>query len=91
MLRWLPPDAALWRSQGSAWGMETELLAVQTEILDALLTSYARVHSKKGSSPKKDPLRIPRPWDRAADERSRQGTTLGELLAKSGMRIIRAE
>jgi len=71
--------------------METELLAVQTEILDALMTSYARVHSKKGSGPKKDPLRIPRPWDRAAAKQPSQGTTLGELLAKSGMRIIRAE
>lgn len=84
LVRWLPPDAAVWRSAGTAWDVKTELAATTVELLDALLGVTVQVNSKK---PKKvEPTRIPRPWQ---SERKRDGgTTLGELLSKSGMRVV---
>lgn len=87
LVRWLPADAAFWRSQGTAWDMSTELAAVQVELLDSILSAYVRVHSKKNAG-KRDPIKIPRPWERAPEGDTFQGTTIGDMLAKSGMRII---
>lgn len=79
LTRWLPPDAALWRSTGQAWDTSTELQAVTVEMLDGILRAYMQVHSKKGTQQAK-PLEIPRPWKQSA-KRERSGTSLNELLS----------
>lgn len=81
MLRWLPPEAALWRANGTSWTTSDELQASTVEMLDALLRTYVQVHSKPGSR-KSTPLRIRRPWDKPENER-KKGTTLGELLGQN--------
>lgn len=87
LTRWLPPEAALWRSTGQAWDTHTELQATTVEMLDALLRAYLQVHSKKGAK-QPQPVEIPRPWKRT--EKPRQsGTPLSELIRASGMPVRR--
>ena len=86
-MQWLPPDAAVWRSTGTAWDANTELQAVTVEMLDAVLRAYTQVHSKKGSRPPK-PLEIPRPWKRTAKP-ARSGTSLSELMRAGGVPVRR--
>jgi hypothetical protein len=87
MMRWLPPEAALWRSAGTSWSTENELQAITVEHLDALLRTYIQAHSKPNSQ-KQKPLHIPRPWDKAVNETKRR-TTLGEMLG-NGLTVRKA-
>jgi hypothetical protein len=87
MMRWLPPEAAIWRSAGTSWSTENELQATTVEMLDALLRTYIQANSKPNSK-KPTPLRIPRPWDKAEKQAARR-TTLGEMLG-NGLTVRRA-
>ncbi len=77
LLTWLPADAALWRSMGSAWSDEKELLAVNIEVLDALRRSFIIANSKKGAKIP-DAVHIDRPG--AKTHVKKTGTTLEELM-----------
>ncbi len=80
LIRWLPPEAALWRANKTAWTVDNELNAGIIEMLDALLRAYIQTHSKP-TSKKPNPVKIPRPWDKAETSRNRS-TTLGDLLSQ---------
>lgn len=88
LIGWLPPEAALWRSAGTSWDVKTELAATTVELLDSLLIAFVQANSKKRK--KMEPVKIPRPWTSDAAGKT-GGTTLGELLGKSGMRVITSE
>lgn len=87
MMRWLPPEAALWRSAGTSWSTENELQAATVEMLDALLRTYIQAHSKPNAK-RPTPLRIPRPWDKA-EKQAKRRTTLGEMLG-NGLSVRKA-
>lgn len=78
LFEWLPPEAALWRSAKTAWTDERELLATQIEVIDALRRAFIVAHSKQGTRPP-EPVRIPRPWQKAEKPGGR-GTRLTELI-----------
>jgi len=86
MIRWLPPEAALWRSAGTSWTTDNELQAATIEILDSFLRVYVQAHSKPGGT-KSKPLRIPRPWDKAEKE-AKRSTSIGEMLS-NGLAVRR--
>lgn len=88
MIRWLPPEAALWRSNKTSWTIDNELQATTIETLDALLRAYIQAHSKPNSR-KPTPIQIPRPWDKA-EKSSKRGTTLTTLLSE-GVKIRKAK
>ena len=79
MLRWLPPEAAVWRDAGTSWSTENELQAVTVEMLDALLRVYIQTHSKPNSK-KTKPIKIPRPWEKN-EKQEKTRTSIGEMLA----------
>jgi hypothetical protein len=80
LIRWLPPEAALWRSNKTSWTIDNELQAATIEMLDALLRAYVQSHSKP-TARKPNPVKIPRPWDNAENTGKRR-TTLGDLLGQ---------
>lgn len=84
LIRWLPPDAALWRSLGTAWDTRTELAALTVEMLDAQLRAFVQANSKKGT-PAHPPMHIPRPWE-APEKAARRGTGLSELIGNVPVR-----
>ena len=79
MIRWLPPEAALWRSAGRDWTTENELQALTIEMLDAFRRMYLQANSKKGTQ-LPPPITIPRPGDKAKERARRSGTTLKEMI-----------
>jgi hypothetical protein len=84
LIKWLPPEAAIWRSNETAWDTQTELQATTIEILDAILRTYLQVHSKPNSK-KPKPIKIPRPWEKTEKE-AKRGTTLNKLLSE-GLKV----
>lgn len=86
MLRWLPPEAAFWRSAGTSWSTENELQATTIEMLDAILRAYIQAHSKPNAN-KQKPIHIPRPWDKA-EKKAKRGTSIGEMLG-NGLQVRR--
>jgi hypothetical protein len=86
MIRWLPPEAALWRSAGTSWTTANELQAATIEMIDSFLRVYITAHTKPGAQ-KPKPIRIPRPWDKAEKE-AKRSTTLQDMLS-NGLAIRR--
>lgn len=86
MLRWLPPEAALWRAAGTSWTTDNELQAATVEMLDSFMRVFIQANSKPGGQ-KQKPLRIPRPWDKSEKEQVRR-TTLSEMLS-NGLAVRR--
>jgi hypothetical protein len=79
LVRWLPPDAAVWRSTQSTWSTELELQATLIEVVDSLRRLYVQAHSKKGARVS-DPIEIPRPWE-VKERQRKSGTSLTEMIA----------
>jgi hypothetical protein len=86
MIRWLPPEAAFWRSAGTSWTTDNELQATTIEMLDALLRTYIQANSKPNAK-KPSPMRIPRPWDKA-EKKQQRGTSIGEMIG-NGLTVKR--
>lgn len=89
LTRWLPEEAAVWRSTKTAWSTETELQAVLIEVLDSFRRLYLQAHSKKGAK-LPDPISIPRPYKTKTESR-KSGTTLGEMLAMTKLPVRRRQ
>jgi hypothetical protein len=89
LIDWLPPDAAFWRASGSSWSTDTELAAINAELLDSLRRMYLQAHSKRGQK-LPDPLHIPRPWDRKTSK-AKRGTTLGEMVMQMKLPVRRVK
>lgn len=69
----LPPDSATARAlsdpEQAVWTVQTELMAVLCELVDANTRLHYDMNKKKGSrSPR--PIRINRPWDRKTKRRA---------------------
>ena len=88
MIRWLPPEAALWRSTGESWSTDNEFQAVTIEMLDTFIKLYIQAHSKPNSR-KLKPLHIPRPWDKS-EKTPKKSTSLNELISK-GIKVHKAK
>jgi len=78
LLKWLPVDAALWRSNKTAWTTTDELLATLIEVNDAQLRAFIQANSKPNSK-KIDPIVIERPNGTDAKE-SKKRTSLKEII-----------
>lgn len=79
LVKWLPPDAALWRATGKDWSTTNELLSILIETLDTFRRMYLQANSKRGTN-LPEPLHIPRPWEREKERKKSSGTSLRELI-----------
>jgi hypothetical protein len=79
LVKWLPPEAAVWRSMQRNWTTENELQAITIEMLDGFRRLYLQANSKKGTQ-LPPPITIPRPWDKKKEPSKRSGTTLKEMI-----------
>ena len=78
LLKWLPPDAAIWRSNKTAWTNTDELLATLIEVNDAQLRVFIQANSKPNSK-KLEPIVIERPNGTNAKQ-SKKRTSLKEII-----------
>lgn len=88
LIKWLPPEAAIWRATSTTWTTDNELAALTIEMLDSLRRLYIQAHSKKGGTPPK-PIEIPRPWKRKEKAPAKRGTSLAEMMKQYGLQVRR--
>lgn len=81
MIKWLPPESAMWRSLGTSWTTDNELQAVTVEMLDAFIKLYIQANSKPNANKKQKPLHIPRPWEKN-DKTEKRSTSIKEMISK---------
>ena len=85
LVQWLPVDAALWRSNKTAWGNTEELLATLIEVNDAQLRAFIQANSKPNSK-KLEPIKIERPYENNAKS-AKKHTTLKEMINLGGIPV----
>lgn len=65
LIRWLPPEAAVWADTPASWTLDRELSAVTVELLGEVVRGLsAQVARRRSDIPRS--IRIPRPVDHAA-------------------------
>jgi hypothetical protein len=64
LVRWLPPDAAVWVDTPASWTLDRELAASGVEILGEVVRGLAALVAKRPSQIPPS-IRIPRVFDRA--------------------------
>jgi hypothetical protein len=65
LIRWLPPEAAVWADTPAGWTIERELAAATVELLgEAVRGLSAQVARRRSDIPRS--IRIPRPINRDA-------------------------
>lgn len=78
LVRWLPPEAAVWRALEQSWSTGEELQALTIELLDSIRRLYIQANTKKGTK-LPEPIEIRRPWTPKNATR-KSGTTLREMI-----------
>jgi hypothetical protein len=70
LIRWLPPDAAVWADTPASWSLERELAASTVELLGEVVRGLAaQVAARRSQVPAS--IRVPRPTGPAPATRER--------------------